>query len=45
MQLLQGAGMIDGSTEHWNRLPRQVVESPSMQIFESYLDVCLCNVL
>ncbi|RMC15956.1 hypothetical protein DUI87_08163 [Hirundo rustica rustica] len=30
---------------HWNRLPRDVVESPSLEIFKSHLDTTLCNVL
>ena len=32
-------------TEHWNRLPREVVESPSLEIFKTRLDKFLCNLL
>ncbi|KFV80689.1 hypothetical protein N308_11097, partial [Struthio camelus australis] len=32
-------------TEHWNRLPREAVESPSLEIFQSHLDSILGNVL
>ncbi|KFV75932.1 hypothetical protein N308_14271, partial [Struthio camelus australis] len=32
-------------TEHWHRLPRKVVESPSLEIFKTCLDVILGNVL
>jgi len=32
-------------TEHWNRLPREAVESPSLEIFKIYLDTLLCNLL
>ncbi|KFV88487.1 hypothetical protein N308_06475, partial [Struthio camelus australis] len=34
-----------GVTEHWHRLPREVVESPSLEIFKSRLDVVLGNLL
>ncbi|GAB0175977.1 translation initiation factor IF-2-like [Grus japonensis] len=32
-------------TKHWNRLPREVVESPSLEIFKTRLDAILCNLL
>ncbi|KFV77157.1 hypothetical protein N308_00731, partial [Struthio camelus australis] len=32
-------------SEHWHRLPREVVESPSLQISKTRLDVILGNVL
>ena len=31
--------------EHWNRLPREVVESLSMEIFKTHLDAYLCDLL
>jgi len=31
--------------EHWPRLPREVAESPSLEIFKTRLDEVLCSLL
>ena len=32
-------------TEHWDRLPRRAVDSPSLEIFKTHLDASLCNLI
>ena len=32
-------------TEHWNRLPREAVDSFYLEIFKHHLDEVLCNLL
>ena len=34
-----------GTLKKWNRLPRQVVDSPSLEIFKTRLDKVLCSLL
>ncbi|KGL96470.1 hypothetical protein N301_03585, partial [Charadrius vociferus] len=33
------------AVRHWNRLPREVVEAPSLQGFKARLDVALGNLV
>jgi len=32
-------------TEHWNKLPRGLMDSPSLEIFKTHLEVVLCSLL
>jgi len=32
-------------TEHWNRLPREAVDSPSLEIFKTLLDAILSSLM
>jgi len=31
--------------KHWNRLPREAVDSPSLEIFRTRLEEVLCSLL
>ena len=31
--------------EHWNRLPREVLDSPSLEVFKARLDETLSNMV
>ena len=30
---------------HWNRLPKEVVDSPSLEAFKARVDVALCSLV
>ena len=32
-------------TGYWNRMPREVVDFPSLEIFMTFLDAYLCSLL
>ena len=32
-------------TEYWNRLSKEAVDSPSLEIFKTHLDTYLCSLL
>ncbi|KFQ85855.1 hypothetical protein N337_07117, partial [Phoenicopterus ruber ruber] len=31
--------------KHWNRLPREVVDAPSLEVFKARLDMALSNLI
>jgi len=42
----QGAmALFEGRVKHWNGLPREVVEAPSLETFKARLDGALSNLV
>ncbi|RMC17367.1 hypothetical protein DUI87_05948 [Hirundo rustica rustica] len=43
--LAKEGGMIEGIVKHWNSMPKEVVESSSLKVFEEQLDMTLSAVV
>ena len=37
--------LVTGWCGHWNRLPRDVLEAPSLEIFKTHMGAFLCGLL